>query len=94
MNMMRKMHGRPHFLCWSKVQRRFASTQSLASWLHGTAFRICLKASARLQRRKLVQLKDLAMIPDESLYDLTDRHTESVLHEELNRLPEQISGLR
>jgi len=77
------------FLVLAKAARKIRRRDSLASWLYGTAYRVCLKASARIGRRKEESLGNESMIADPGLTEVADRHAQSVLHEELARLPEK-----
>ena len=77
------------FLVLAEQARRIRRRNSLASWLHGTAYRICLKARARIQRRREEVMGDLTMIVDQSLDEIADQHAQGVIHQELNRMPEK-----
>jgi len=77
------------FLVLAKNARKIRRRTSLASWLYGVAYRICLKASAQIQKDKRSQLMDPTMIEDQSLVTVSDCHATRMLYEEIDRLPEK-----
>lgn len=77
------------FLVLVRNARKIRRRTSLTSWLYGTAYRICLKASARIQKRREKESREMMMDTKDSLDELADRHAHWVLHEELNQLPEK-----
>jgi RNA polymerase sigma factor (sigma-70 family) len=75
------------------LARRAAAVRrqdSLASWLHGVAYRLSLKARTLDARRRARERAALPQPVPESMDDLTWRELRAVLHEELDRLREQL----
>jgi RNA polymerase sigma factor (sigma-70 family) len=62
---------------------------SLGSFLHGTAYRVALKARARALRRRTAEKEAAQMRPEAVPADKHD--LETMLHEELSRLPERLN---
>ncbi|MBX3440245.1 MAG: sigma-70 family RNA polymerase sigma factor, partial [Planctomycetaceae bacterium] len=78
------------FLVLARDAHRVRKRASLASWLHGVAYRTSLRAAESRHRRiRLVQ--DVAMISSDanSLADVADRHERQLLDEELEQLPDK-----
>lgn len=77
------------FLVLARKARSVRKQESLASWLHGVAYRISL--SLRRQRARRVRREQAASRPDLQSADdnLTWRELRAVLDEELERLPER-----
>jgi len=76
------------FLIFARKAGSIRKTASLASWLHGVAYRTALKAraqSASRQRHEACVPARMSSQPD----DLTWREVRQVLHEEVNGLPER-----
>jgi RNA polymerase sigma factor (sigma-70 family) len=68
----------------SSIHRR----ESVSGWLYRVAYRLAIRAQASAARRR-VQEKRAAVMPSaDPLLDLNLRELRSVLHEELDRLPE------
>lgn len=61
--------------------------ESLASWLHGVAYRLALKMRSRTIRHRETPIEDAH--EDRRVDDLTVRELRAILHEELHRLPEK-----
>ncbi|MCB9950656.1 MAG: RNA polymerase sigma factor [Planctomycetaceae bacterium] len=77
------------FLVFAEQAGTIRNPESLASWLHGTARRIGLRALADLQRQpRSVSNHDPAM-SDPVLKDVEDAWQQQTLDEELSRLPEK-----
>jgi RNA polymerase sigma factor (sigma-70 family) len=76
------------FLVFARKASSIRQTSSIASWLHGVAYRIALKAQAEYSKRK----KHEAIAPRResvsSADDLSWREVKAVVHHELNALPE------
>jgi RNA polymerase sigma factor (sigma-70 family) len=75
------------------LARRAAAVQrqdSLASWLHGVAYRLSLKARTLDARRRTRERAVVLPPATEAMDDLTWRELRAVLHEELDRLREQL----
>src|SRR5207253_2609103 len=63
---------------------------SIAGWLHEVAYRLAVKAkSAGIQRRAKERQAAPKSLRD-PLDDLTVREAQTILHEELNRLPQRL----
>ncbi|MBX3441517.1 MAG: sigma-70 family RNA polymerase sigma factor [Planctomyces sp.] len=78
------------FLILAQQAKSIRNRESLAAWLHGTAFRVARKSLARRQRRR-----ECAMPPDESAAafdELAKLEEQTALDEELARMPEPIRG--
>jgi RNA polymerase sigma factor (sigma-70 family) len=76
------------FLVLARKAGAIRKHTSLASWLHGVAYRLSLKAALRWQRRRARDFptEELAAAGAD---DVTWRELRGVLHEELHRLPEK-----
>lgn len=77
------------FLVLAKKGRQVRWQSSLANWLYGVAYRVALKASRQVQRRREQELEDAEMIVDDSLDDVASYDAQRALDEELNRLPDR-----
>jgi RNA polymerase sigma factor (sigma-70 family) len=77
------------FLALAEGARNVRNRSPLASWLQGTAYRISLKAIQRRRRIVSEQQGDLSMYEDKKLSEVSSRHTEWVLNEELANMPEK-----
>src|SRR5205807_9863571 len=77
------------FLVLARKGRSLRKRESLASWLHGVAFRIALKARAQAARRHAREqsLGDIPVV--DSAPDLIWRDLRPILDEEVNRLPDK-----
>jgi RNA polymerase sigma factor (sigma-70 family) len=76
------------FLVLARQVRSIRKRGSLASWLHGVAFRLAHKARARAARARRPDTRNVARPPTEPLADVTWREAQTILDEELHRLPE------
>ena len=77
------------FLVLAKKAGSIRKPGSLASWLHGIAFRLANKSRSSLASRRMQSLPPEAgpmTLPDD---ELTWHEVQAVLHEELARLPEK-----
>src|SRR5262249_15912165 len=78
------------FLVLAREARTIRKQESLASWLHGVAYRAALKARASAARRRKHEAQAAALarpaLPDEVSW----KELRSVLDEELARLPERL----
>jgi RNA polymerase sigma factor (sigma-70 family) len=79
------------FLLLARKAGSLRSQASVASWLHGVAYRVALKARAGAGRRRLheSQAADPSRAEPDVLADITLRETARLLDEELARLPEK-----
>src|SRR5262249_51915394 len=62
---------------------------SVASWLHGVAYRIALRARAACARRRFQERQVVPMPARELQDEVVWRDLRPVLHEEVERLPER-----
>jgi len=74
------------FLVLARKARSIRRLDSAASWLHGVARRVAMKARARLARRRWHERRVAAMSP-EGFTPEQDRDDLRVLDEEIDRLP-------
>jgi RNA polymerase sigma factor (sigma-70 family) len=75
-------------LCWrsaGSIRRR----DSVASFLHGVAYRIAHKARAAAARRQALEAKAVPGLPTSPADDLSWGEVRAILHEELAALPER-----
>src|SRR5262249_18743859 len=63
---------------------------SVGSFLHGTAYRVAVKARARALRRKSAEQEAAAMRAEAAERERADNDLQMLLHEELTRLPERL----
>jgi RNA polymerase sigma factor (sigma-70 family) len=64
--------------------------ESVAGWLHAVASRLAQKARTARRRRRAHEALAPAPLPGASRDEMTLAEAQSVLHEELNRLPEKL----
>ena len=62
-------------------------TESVASFLYGTAYRIAQRLRGQKARHHALQRQAASQRPELSLPDSDDREAQALLHEELSRLP-------
>jgi RNA polymerase sigma factor (sigma-70 family) len=62
---------------------------SVASWLHGVAYRLSMKARVEVARRRACERKAVTMPMSEPQDEVIWRDLRPVLHEEVARLPER-----
>jgi RNA polymerase sigma factor (sigma-70 family) len=79
------------FLVLARKAASLRSQESVASWLHGVAYRVALKARAGAERRRSHESRagSPSTAGPDVLADVTLRETERLLDEELARLPEK-----
>src|SRR5262249_54907882 len=79
------------FLLLARKASSLRSQASVASWLHGVAYRVALKARAGAGRRRCHEgfAAEPARVAPDVLADVTLREMEMLLDEELARLPEK-----
>jgi len=77
------------FLVFARKAASLRHAGSVAAWLHKTAHRIALRARAANARRRERPLEAEAMTTSETLCHIASDHEQSVLDEELNRMPER-----
>jgi RNA polymerase sigma factor (sigma-70 family) len=76
------------FLVLVRKARSIRKRGSLGSWLHGTAYRIAVRARVAARRRQACSLQESVM-PISGSCDEADQELGLVLHDELRRLPEK-----
>src|SRR5579884_3822962 len=67
------------------IQRR----ESVSSWLYRVAYHLAVKAQANAARRKNHEKRAAVMPSAEPVMDMSLRELQGILHEEIERLPEQ-----
>jgi len=77
------------FLVLARRASQIRKRSSLAGWLYSVAFRTAQRASTKRHRQREEKLEDDMIAADDILADVTDRHEQQLLDEELNRLPEK-----
>src|SRR6476660_4039149 len=77
------------FLVLARKAESIRKGQSLGSWLYGVAYKTALKARAKAANRRSHEVKAPVRPVSSPADDLTWREVQAVLHEELNRLPEE-----
>jgi RNA polymerase sigma factor (sigma-70 family) len=77
------------FLVLARGARSLAKRDSLASWLHGVAYRTALKARAGLAKRREKERQVLAVPEEELTPAVVWTDLRPVLDEEVQRLPEK-----
>ncbi len=77
------------FLALSKKASSIRKHASIASWLHGTAHRVALKARTAARRRRARESKvaEAAVDKQSRQIPIEDRELSPILHEEIERLP-------
>lgn len=76
------------FLVFSRDAKKIRRRNSLASWLHGVAYRIAMRAAKKRARHMEQQLDELSGNSQTVLDRIVHRHEERMIDEELNKLPE------
>jgi RNA polymerase sigma factor (sigma-70 family) len=76
------------FLVLARKAESIRKGQSLGSWLYGVAYKTALKARANAASRRSHEAKTPVRSASSPGDDLSWREVQAVLHEELNRLPE------
>src|SRR5262249_22717151 len=77
------------FLVLARNAESIRKGQSLGSWLYGVAYKTALKARANAASRRNHEAKTPVRSVSSPADDLSWREVQAVLHEELNRLPEE-----
>src|SRR5262245_32292642 len=77
------------FLVLARKAASIRNTTSLASWLHGVAYRTACRARTNFARRRRHEARGAAPEPPEAEGDLTWREAQAVIHQELAALAER-----
>jgi RNA polymerase sigma factor (sigma-70 family) len=77
------------FLVLVRKSRAIGKPASVASWLHGVACRLALRARADAARRRLRERQVVPMPRNDSQDEVDWRDLRPILHEEVDRLPER-----
>jgi RNA polymerase sigma factor (sigma-70 family) len=77
------------FLVLTRKAASIRKRESLASWLHGVAYRLAVRAKARAANRTRAELHSRPPMSPEPTEEVTWRELGAVLDEELHRLPEK-----
>lgn len=77
------------FLILTRKAASIRNTTSLASWLHGVAYRTACQARTHFARRQRHEARCAAPEPSEAAGDLTWREAQAVIHQELAALPDR-----
>jgi RNA polymerase sigma factor (sigma-70 family) len=77
------------FLVLARRARSIRNGESLASWLHGVAYRLALKVRAMTARRQAIERRARPSEPADPLEEMTARELLGLIDEELRRLPEK-----
>ena len=77
------------FLVLARNAASIRKGQALGSWLYGVAYKTALKARANAARRRSHEAQAPSRSASSRGDDLSWREVQAVLHEELNRLPEE-----
>jgi RNA polymerase sigma factor (sigma-70 family) len=77
------------FLVLARRARSIRKGESLASWLHGVAYRLALKVRAMAARRQAIERRARPRETADPLEEMTARELLGLIDEELRRLPEK-----
>src|SRR5205823_4582560 len=77
------------FLVLLKKAHSIRKRDSLASWLHGVAYRIAVKAGWRARRRQVAEGKALRNMEQTEMDTATWNEVRVILDQEIERLPKQ-----
>jgi RNA polymerase sigma factor (sigma-70 family) len=75
------------FLVLAKKAGSILKAESLASWLHGVAYRTAMKAKTTAAKRRVPMNQKKPMPAPDPASDAALRELQAMLHEEVNRLP-------
>ena len=77
------------FLVLARKARSLRTARSLPAWLYQTAYRIALRARAARAKRREMPLENEAMIAPDTLAQIAHDYEQSLVDDELDRLPEK-----
>ena len=77
------------FLVFVRDAGKVRERGSLASWFYAVAYRLALRATRQRQRRRETMLMDDRLVEDNVFQQLTDRHVQQAVDDELNALSEK-----
>jgi RNA polymerase sigma factor (sigma-70 family) len=77
------------FLVLARSPGSIRKEESLASFLHGVAYRVALRARTSAARQRARERRTAEASPADPLLDMTLREVREILHEELHQLPEK-----
>src|SRR5262249_28674343 len=77
------------FLVLVRKPRAIGKPASVASWLHGVAYRLAMRARTEAARRRVHERRARTMPTSEPQNEVIWRDLRPVLHEEVERLPER-----
>jgi RNA polymerase sigma factor (sigma-70 family) len=77
------------FLTLARQAASIRKAEALASWLHGVAYRIAMKAKRDAARRRLHEGQAQAAAPHNATWDLAWQEVQALLDAEIQRLPEK-----
>jgi len=77
------------FLVLARKARSLRTARSLPAWLYQTAYRIALRARAARAKRRETPLENEAMIAPDTLAQIAHDYEQSLVDDELDRLPEK-----
>jgi RNA polymerase sigma factor (sigma-70 family) len=80
------------FLILARKAASIRKTRSLASWLHGVAYRVARRAQTEFARRRKHEPRATERPTPQTADDLTWAEVRQALHEELNTLPDRLRG--
>jgi RNA polymerase sigma factor (sigma-70 family) len=78
------------FLILARKAGSIRKRESVASWLHGVAYRVAMNLRRRLARRRVQAAGLMDVAQADGTAELTWREVQGVLDEELQRLPERL----
>lgn len=78
------------FLVLARKARAIRKRASVASWLYGVAYRVSLRAARKRYRRREAALDEPLVSENSPLDNVSRRHDDRVVDEELQRMPEKL----
>jgi RNA polymerase sigma factor (sigma-70 family) len=77
------------FLVLARKAGSIRKQQSVASWLHGVAYRVAQKARVAAARRRTHETRAASIPPAQPSCEMAWRELQAILDDELNRLPDK-----